>query len=155
MEDVYRVAPVPEEYMKYQLHLNTGLEMDQIDQWFKDRHERQGTLPEKKSEWSRGLVLLISCPSFLITVSALYVIRFSAAPPSPAPAGVTHPFTDGMNAPFRRCHRRRDSDDRHEGRRSLGEGHARQGACSVLRQHRPAGATGAGRCRRTAAAAAA
>lgn len=57
MEDVYRVAPVPEEYMKYQLHLNTGLEMDQIDQWFKDRHGRQSTIPEKKSEWTRAPML--------------------------------------------------------------------------------------------------
>lgn len=50
LEEVYRVAPVPEEYMKYQLHLNTGLEMDQIDKWFQERPSRQSTLPEKRSE---------------------------------------------------------------------------------------------------------
>ncbi|BDA41325.1 hypothetical protein COCOBI_02-1050 [Coccomyxa sp. Obi] len=49
LEEVYRVAPVPEEYMKYQLHLNTGMEMEQIDQWFKDRRARKSTVPEIKS----------------------------------------------------------------------------------------------------------
>ena len=41
---------MPEEYMKYQLHLNTGMEMEQIEQWFKDRRARQSAVPEIKSE---------------------------------------------------------------------------------------------------------
>ncbi|CAL8461954.1 g1485 [Coccomyxa elongata] len=49
LEEVYRVAPMPEEYMKYQLHLNTGMEMEQIDQWFKDRRACQSAVPEIKS----------------------------------------------------------------------------------------------------------
>lgn len=44
------MAPVPEEYMKYQLHLNTGMEMEQIDQWFMDRRARQSAVKEIKSE---------------------------------------------------------------------------------------------------------
>lgn len=59
LEEVFRVAPVPEEYMKYQLHLNTGMEMEQIDQWFKDRRSRKSAVPEIKSESLQPLK--ISC----------------------------------------------------------------------------------------------
>ena len=37
LEEVFRVAPVPEDYMKYQLHLSTGMEVPQIEQWFQNR----------------------------------------------------------------------------------------------------------------------
>ena len=37
LEEVFRVAPVPEDFMKYQLHLSTGMEVPQIEQWFQKR----------------------------------------------------------------------------------------------------------------------
>lgn len=34
LERVYAAAPVPEDYMKYQLHVHSGLEVAAIDRWF-------------------------------------------------------------------------------------------------------------------------
>ena len=42
LEEVYRAAPVPEEYMKYQLHLSTGMEVPQIELWFQNRRSTDG-----------------------------------------------------------------------------------------------------------------
>ena len=42
LEEVFRVAPVPEDYMKYQLHLSTGMEVPQIEQWFQTRRSNEG-----------------------------------------------------------------------------------------------------------------
>ena len=42
LEEVFRVAPVPEDYMKYQLHLSTGMEVPQIEQWFQNRRSNDG-----------------------------------------------------------------------------------------------------------------
>lgn len=42
LEEVYRAAPVPEDYMKYQLHLSTGMEVPQIELWFQNRRSRDG-----------------------------------------------------------------------------------------------------------------
>ena len=42
LEEVYRAAPVPEEYMKYQLHLSTGMEVPQIELWFQNRRTKDG-----------------------------------------------------------------------------------------------------------------
>ena len=43
LEEVYRAAPVPEEYMKYQLHLSTGMEVPQIELWFQNRRSTDGS----------------------------------------------------------------------------------------------------------------
>ncbi len=43
LEEVFRVAPVPEDYMKYQLHLSTGMEVPQIEQWFQNRRSNDGS----------------------------------------------------------------------------------------------------------------
>ena len=43
LEDVYRVAPVPEDYMKYQLHMSTGMEVPQIEQWFQHRRSNDSS----------------------------------------------------------------------------------------------------------------
>ena len=43
LEEVYRAAPVPEEYMKYQLHLSTGMEVPQIELWFQNRRTTDGS----------------------------------------------------------------------------------------------------------------
>ena len=43
LEEVFRVAPVPEDYMKYQLHLSTGMEVPQIEQWFQNRRSGDGS----------------------------------------------------------------------------------------------------------------
>lgn len=40
LERVYAAAPTPEDYMKYQLHMHTGLEVSHIDQWFRERRAR-------------------------------------------------------------------------------------------------------------------
>ena len=40
LERVYAAAPTPEDYMKYQLHMHTGLEVAHIDQWFRERRAR-------------------------------------------------------------------------------------------------------------------
>lgn len=42
LEEVFRVAPVPEDFMKYQLHLSTGMEVPQIEQWFQSRRSSEG-----------------------------------------------------------------------------------------------------------------
>lgn len=43
LEEVFRVAPVPEDYMKYQLHLSTGMDVPQIEQWFQNRRSNEGS----------------------------------------------------------------------------------------------------------------
>lgn len=43
LEEVFQVAPVPEDYMKYQLHLSTGMEVPQIEQWFQNRRSTDGS----------------------------------------------------------------------------------------------------------------
>ena len=43
LEEVFKVAPVPEDYMKYQLHLSTGMDVPQIEQWFQTRRSSEGS----------------------------------------------------------------------------------------------------------------
>ena len=43
LEQVYAAAPVPEEYMKYQLHMRSGLEVAAIDKWFHARRSRDAS----------------------------------------------------------------------------------------------------------------
>ena len=40
LETVYAAAPLPEDYMKYQLHMRTGLDVPRIEAWFQARRAR-------------------------------------------------------------------------------------------------------------------
>lgn len=40
LEAVFTVCPLPEEYVKYRLHLATGLEVKQINSWFSNRRQK-------------------------------------------------------------------------------------------------------------------
>ena len=40
LEQAYAAAPVPEAYMKYQLHVRSGLEVAAIEKWFRARRSR-------------------------------------------------------------------------------------------------------------------
>ena len=40
LDAVFTVCPLPEEYVKYRLHLATGLEVKQINSWFSNRRQK-------------------------------------------------------------------------------------------------------------------
>lgn len=41
LEAVYAVAPFPEEYVRYRLHLATALPLQLIDTWFDNRRQNE------------------------------------------------------------------------------------------------------------------
>lgn len=73
LEEVFRVAPVPEDYMKYQLHLSTGMEVPQIEQWFQNRRSGDGSSQRPLEGGPFGII------SFLpVTQQASASLRSSA-----------------------------------------------------------------------------
>ena len=62
LEEVYRVAPVPEDYMKYQLHMSTGMEVPQIEQWFQHRRSNDGSSqrPMEGVECIASILMLVA-----------------------------------------------------------------------------------------------
>ena len=59
LEAVFTVCPLPEEYVKYRLHLATGLEVKQINSWFSNRRQkakRSGQTPGQSEDGQSALL---------------------------------------------------------------------------------------------------